>query len=149
MKTSRSFSVLKEQSFKHRFSNNLSLNELLKLDNMLFLSRFDKDRRRIYSVPWKLNREVMKSDLEYPHLYRWNHPQGFDLVEGAKIFAVDEHLAFESSSEMRKHQACFKNNGEETQITSNLVKLLRAHGGCLGTRSRRRTWRTTIRLGEL
>ena len=28
------------------------------------------------------------------------------------------------------------------------VKLVRAHGGCLGTRSRRRTWRTTKCLGE-
>jgi hypothetical protein len=28
------------------------------------------------------------------------------------------------------------------------VKLLRAHGGCLGTESRRRTWLTAISLGE-
>jgi len=30
-----------------------------------------------------------------------------------------------------------------------VVKLLRAHGGCLGTRSRRRTWEPAISAGEL
>src|SRR3954451_6383601 len=30
-----------------------------------------------------------------------------------------------------------------------VAKLLRAHGGCLGTRSRRRTWEAAISLGEL
>ena len=30
-----------------------------------------------------------------------------------------------------------------------VVKLLRAYGGCLGTRSRRRTWEAAIGLGEL
>ena len=34
-------------------------------------------------------------------------------------------------------------NERTAQYQSNLVKLLRAHGGCLGARSRRRTWRTT------
>ena len=34
-------------------------------------------------------------------------------------------------------------NERTAQIPSILVKLLRAHGGCLGARSRRRTWRTT------
>ena len=29
------------------------------------------------------------------------------------------------------------------------IKLLRAHGGCLGARSRRRAWWTAISLGEL
>jgi len=29
-----------------------------------------------------------------------------------------------------------------------VVKLVRAHGGCLGTRSWRRTWQTTICFGE-
>ena len=29
------------------------------------------------------------------------------------------------------------------------VKFLRAHGGCLGTRSRRRTWEAAKSLGEL
>ncbi len=28
------------------------------------------------------------------------------------------------------------------------VKMLRAHGGCLGTRSRRRTWTAAISRGE-
>jgi len=30
-----------------------------------------------------------------------------------------------------------------------VAKLIRAHGGCLGTRSRRRTWEAAISLGEL
>jgi hypothetical protein len=30
-----------------------------------------------------------------------------------------------------------------------VVKFLRAHGGCLGIRSRRRTWESAISLGEL
>jgi hypothetical protein len=30
-----------------------------------------------------------------------------------------------------------------------VAKLLRAHGGCLGIRSRRRTWEAAISLGEL
>ena len=30
-----------------------------------------------------------------------------------------------------------------------MVKLLRADGGCLGTRRRRRTWKTAISFGEL
>ena len=30
-----------------------------------------------------------------------------------------------------------------------IVKFLRAHGGCLGIRSRRRTWESAISLGEL
>jgi len=31
----------------------------------------------------------------------------------------------------------------------NVVKLLRAHGGCLGVRRRRRAWKTAKSLGEL
>jgi hypothetical protein len=33
---------------------------------------------------------------------------------------------------------------EAAFLRNAMVKLIRAHGGCLGTRSRRRTWRTTI-----
>ena len=35
-----------------------------------------------------------------------------------------------------------------TERSENKVKLIRAHGGCLGTRSRRRTWLAAISLGE-
>lgn len=38
---------------------------------------------------------------------------------------------------------------EEKRVAfSDVVKLQRAHGGCLGARSRRRTQRTAISLGE-
>jgi hypothetical protein len=36
-----------------------------------------------------------------------------------------------------------------TRIVGEKVKLLRAHGGCLGARSRRRTWPAAISLGKL
>jgi hypothetical protein len=32
---------------------------------------------------------------------------------------------------------------------SGMVKLLRAYGGCLGVRRRRKTWMAAISLGEL
>ena len=35
------------------------------------------------------------------------------------------------------------------QVIVSVVKLERAHGGCLGTWSRRKTWPATKRLGEL
>lgn len=37
---------------------------------------------------------------------------------------------------------------EKRSAFSDVVKLQRAHGGCLGARSRRRTQRTAISLGE-
>ena len=41
-----------------------------------------------------------------------------------------------------KHRPCLRARKELT------VKMLRAHGGCLGTRSRRRTWTAAISRGE-
>jgi hypothetical protein len=36
----------------------------------------------------------------------------------------------------------------ERRRVNFVVKLLRAHGGCLGRRRRRRTWQAAISLGE-
>jgi hypothetical protein len=41
-----------------------------------------------------------------------------------------------------KHRPCLRARKELT------VKIVRAHGGCLGTRSRRRTWTAAISRGE-
>ena len=42
----------------------------------------------------------------------------------------------------------FAPSGAFARETVLTVKILRAHGGCLGTRSRRRTWTAAISRGE-
>ena len=41
-----------------------------------------------------------------------------------------------------------RNTAETTYWVSFMIKLLRAYGGCLGARRRRRTWQAAISLGE-
>ena len=49
----------------------------------------------------------------------------------------------------RRHRCTTQAFRANLVVKRLMVKLLRADGGCLGTRRRRRTWKTAISFGEL
>jgi hypothetical protein len=53
------------------------------------------------------------------------------------------------SVDCRRGSVCCRTGGLREELWINVVKLLRAHGGCLGVRRLRKAWKTAKSSGEL
>ena len=65
----------------------------------------------------------------------------------APVYSQDDRRSDHASTALLRLLLCNGESGGELWI--NVVKLLRAHGGCLGVRRLRRAWKTAKSAGEL